>query len=726
MVADTQPKDKRTRKDTPAIAQFRESVAQGNKRREKSDYNKELKAQGVGSTVPASRRASQAATQPTGDDLGELSADEEFDATLAEIQAEEARVNALRAKIAERDGRRFKDLKVMDEAELQQLWDTGGKRKEVVKPAPPARPQTSTSSVQIAGPSQRVLTAPTRAPKERSSTKRKRSTTPVSPESKQATTKTKRGPKSSRSSKKSEADETSEGTNDSDSDAHNKSRSDSGSEKDGGSDSEGESVENDRRSEKASGSGKKARGKTSDFTGKIKKMVDYTTVRVCAKLASTGMFCSAQEYKSIVKRCWARAAAEYGVDHRKPKYALDKKHKQAIRSRVNSFRSRIRDRLRASIANVYKLLVDDRLSPEEAKRRTKRWFPHGFHTKDGAPRGTGHFQHEYLQDAVFETFYTGHNPVGIVYAKWFDPMPLEAIALVCAVIRWVIHQHETGKYVKARMSFEKLREYYEELMDSLTAFKAGKQAERCEWVQETLHVVSMERAGCSVIEEGPKPVDTALQEDDFAEDKPTADELKLISHRRRSNKHQATPTHPNRRTDKEPTSATSPAQSSTHDNNLPPLSGPPSQRSSVAPIRNSTLDDSPRVEPLRTRYSSVSLDHEEMEDSRELTPTPPSRSKPKHPSKATSQVEPDEEEGEEDTETEEEAQEESDGSEEDGEEATESQAPPNKKQKTTPSTGSGKKTGKPTPVAARASGTLTVSKRGSSKKQKPKGNLKIQ
>ncbi|CAE6522047.1 unnamed protein product, partial [Rhizoctonia solani] len=527
-------REKRVSKDTPK----KEGIAADKKRREALQQKKDLKAQGVGSALPASRKATAAA-----ETAAEESSDEEFDATMAEIRAEEARVDALQAKLATRDSLRMKNLRVLDEEELQRLWAMGekdksketekakakakakakSKAKVQAKEQVPAASGDSNSKacylfyVQAMGPAQKIG-APSSAlsPVERAS-KRKRSSSSTPKPSKSAKVKKSQNSKTPQSDAHTDGASTEEG---SDTDGLGEDKDDSETE-------EEEEDDNDTKSKKT-GKGKAGRGKTKDFTGKVKKMVDLTTIRVCAKLAVSGMFCSPRNRKAIVNRCWVRAAEELGVDYRSSKYKLRKAHRQSIRDRVNSFCSQIRDRLRSAIASTYNLLVEGQ-TPQEAEEHVAGLLPNVFHTKVGAEKGLGHFQHDFLQRAMFEAYYTGNNPIGIVYSKWFDPMPLEAIALVCAVTRWVIKNHKSGNYVSSnRMTFEKLREYYDELMESLQAFQAGIQSERCDVVWKAFFVRSMERAGHPVIKQEVKAVVTTLVNSDFAEDIPTAEELKIL------------------------------------------------------------------------------------------------------------------------------------------------------------------------------------------------------
>ncbi|CAE6498606.1 unnamed protein product, partial [Rhizoctonia solani] len=298
---------------------------------------------------------------------------------------------------------------------------------------------------------------------------------------------------------------------------------------------------------------------------------------------------------------------------------------QAIRARVNSFRSRLRDKLKPTIATVYKLVADE-LTPEEAKKKIAALFPHTFHTKVGAAKGRGHFQRGFLQQAVFEAYFTGLNPVAISFPKLFDPMPLEAIALVLSVIKWVIHQHETGKYVKTKMSFEMLREYYTELMKSLKAFQTGKQADRCAIVQKTLYVRSMELAGRPVDKGEAEPTGNVLGDDDFAEDIPTEEELKMLG--RGSTKPRRTSDSPNRsatRATSSPSNTSEGPRATSPDRGSPKPARPGPIEPPHAPSPRSSIRSSP---PCRERASSVSLDFEESEGEREATPTPSTRKRP--------------------------------------------------------------------------------------------------
>ncbi|KAJ1299556.1 hypothetical protein OPQ81_007350 [Rhizoctonia solani] len=426
--------EKRVMKDTSGILQYKESIAADKKRREAAQHKKDLKAQGVGSTIPAGRKAI-GSTQMAADE----SSDKEFNTVQAEIQAEEACVNALRAKLATCDSLCMKKLQLMDEDKLQKLWDKGEKEKSKAKVKAKAKvTETSSSSgskVQVMGPAQKILaTSAVLSPDKRALLKCKQS----SPSPK---------PKKSKSSGRSGTlvqDRTKEGAKhqstqlpklEQDSDSEDENEIEDGSNMEGedeDEDEEGEDEDSNHKSTKTTVKKKAGCRKTKDFTGKVKKMVDYTTICICAKLSVSGMFCLPHEYKATINKCWVRAADEYKVDYQALKYKIRKAHRQLIRNRVNSFCSRICDRLKSAIASTYKLLLVRR-TPVDAQKHIASLLPNVFHTKVGAKKGTRHFQHDYLQDVVFEAYYTSNNPIGLTYSKWFNPMPLEAIALVCAI-----------------------------------------------------------------------------------------------------------------------------------------------------------------------------------------------------------------------------------------------------------------------------------------------------
>ncbi|KAF8673100.1 hypothetical protein RHS04_07683, partial [Rhizoctonia solani] len=406
--------DKCATKDTPGIAQYCKSVEQTKKHQQENKQKKQLNKQGVGLTIPASRKQNTQSEQP---DVDELS-DEDYDKTLAEIQAEEA----------------WK-LKTMDEQELQRLWDKGSAKKVGSKVLTSAASQPANAKVKPIGPSQQIL-----APLKSSSTgkgslgKRKHTSSPD-----QSTPKpqgTKHNSNKKLSSSRWESTNANVCSMDDSEDGSSGEAGLAMDDKDNGNsdmgNGDGNGNGNDSRDKSKSGKG--GWGKTSNFTGAVKKMIDYTTIRVCAKLVSSGMFIPPHKYKALVSKSWVCAAAEYGVDTDSTKYKLQKWHKQAIRACINSFWSQVRDRLKPAIASVYKLLAEGH-TPNEAKEYIQSLFPHAYHTKVGAPPGTRHFQHSFLEEAIFELYYTRNNPVGIAYEKWFDPMPLEAIGFVCAVVR---------------------------------------------------------------------------------------------------------------------------------------------------------------------------------------------------------------------------------------------------------------------------------------------------
>ncbi|EUC55342.1 hypothetical protein RSOL_110880, partial [Rhizoctonia solani AG-3 Rhs1AP] len=688
------PREKCATKEVPESQQYLDDIAKSKKRQEQSQYKKALKAQGAGSTIPATRKSAVISQDTTVED----SPDEEFDPILAEAQAYEATLNTLQAKIATRYAICFKDLRTLDEEELQAMWDNGPSPK--VKETGTSGSQCQNSQVQSVGPAQRILSTPAVSAMEGTAKKRKCSSTPAGSKSKagKADNTKDNGNKRSSNAKKGMKSHAAKVVSDGDDSADGSSGGSGPKEDEDDNDNEGEGSDNE------GGGGTKVkgkRGKTSNFSGVVKKMVDFTTIRVCAKLAATRMFCSAREYTSLVYRCWKHSAAEYGVDAHNAKYKLQKRHMQAV--------------------NPWTVKG---LTPDKAKARIQQWFPHVYHTKVGAPRGVGHFQHDFIPDAVFESYFTGLNPVGIVYKKWFDPMPLPAIALVCAIIVWVINRHKSRRYVAIKMTFEKLHEYYTGIMDSLNAFKSGKQAKRC-----------LERAGVAVDEEESQPAEDTLGDNDFAEDTPTAEELELIS-RKLAKRSKAT-----NHADKSPhiRKSSHGAQSDRSGSVTPGHNSPSLPRQSISPppATSPAAQPTPRLSVTastkdgsagRVRLSSVSLNHEESEpeEYQPPTPTPLHRLRPTN----TQTESPTRDETQDDNETDtEETQKESNMDTED--EADEPQ-PLKKKVKTTPANkfveklvaGSEKKK-RPSPKEARELQKLLLSKSSSSQKAKATTKLKI-
>ncbi|KAG8688912.1 hypothetical protein FRC11_004516 [Ceratobasidium sp. 423] len=374
----------------PGIVQYKESIAMDKKHQEAAQHKKDLKVQGVGSTFPASRKVT-ASTKTAVDE----SSDEEFNIIQVEIQAEEA------------------CLWLMDEEELQKLWDAGetGKLnlKEKVKEKTKAKEKVpasnpSGSKVQAMGPAKKILAALSAlSPVECASAKCK---CPSPWTSK---------PQKSKVHRKSETL-----LLDKDSDLEGKDKVEDKDKDKEESKMEGEDEEDgDGKSTKKLSKGNAGHGKTKDFTSKVKKMVDFATIHLCTKLLTTGMFCLPDEYKVLVNKCWVQAADEYHVDYQSSKYKIWKAHRQMLHLG------------QAQISHCEDLPGEGQ-TPKEAEEHVVGLLPNVFHTKVSTKKGVRHFQHDYLQDTIFEAYYTGNNPIRLAYLKLFHLMPLKAIALSTA------------------------------------------------------------------------------------------------------------------------------------------------------------------------------------------------------------------------------------------------------------------------------------------------------
>ncbi|KAF8751491.1 hypothetical protein RHS01_08599 [Rhizoctonia solani] len=421
----------------------------------------------------------------------------------------------------------------MDEQELQELWDKGSAKKVGSKVLTSAASQPANAKVKPIGPSQQIL-APSKSSSTRKGSlgKRKRASSPD-----QSTPKP-RVPSITPVDKKLSSS-CWESTNTNVCSMDNS--------EDGSSGKAGLATDDKDNSNLDMGNGD-GNGNGNDGRDKSKSLV------------SSGMFIPPCKYKALVSKSWACAAAEYGVDTDGTKYKLQKRHKQAIHACINSFWSWVCDRLKPAIASMYKLLAEGH-TPNEAKEYIQSLFLHAYHTKVGTPPGTRHFQHSFLEEAIFKLYYTRNNPVGIAYEKWFNPMPLEAIGFVCAVVN--------------------------------------------------IQCIYREWAGCSVLKEQPKLAKTTLQEDNFAKDIPTAEELKFLV-QGLLHGHTAPKNAGNclKNLAPSPTNWSNTAQSQT-------TSQPSSLPLPSSPDRANAADGA----NLRERSSSVSLDHKESKDKRKTTPT---------------------------------------------------------------------------------------------------------
>ncbi|KAG9089605.1 hypothetical protein FRC06_001466 [Ceratobasidium sp. 370] len=259
--------------------------------------------------------------------------------------------------------------------------------------------------------------------------------------------------------------------------------------------------------------GRKRKPKTSDYTGVPRKLLNVTFKFSCVHLATTGMFPDPKYYDAIIRKSWKSAAAEIRVNVKN--YPIDDDHVTVLKGRINSFRGRVRDRVKPPVAGVYGLTT---IFGEELKDHVNWLVEKQFYRKPGASSRTGHYEHPFIVEALYQAFFVGRNPPGIRFPKAFNPIPLPAIAFVCALIHFLIEQYKTGEYKESRAECDSISRLHDTHLKNVNKFQECVPT-RCAKLQGNLYKLVMRRtgkviAGADEVVQGP----TILNDDDFGSD----------------------------------------------------------------------------------------------------------------------------------------------------------------------------------------------------------------
>ncbi|KAF8602508.1 hypothetical protein BDV93DRAFT_557510 [Ceratobasidium sp. AG-I] len=231
---------------------------------------------------------------------------------------------------------------------------------------------------------------------------------------------------------------------------------------------------------------------TRDYHGLDKDLVDLAGLHTCVRFSAQGMFKPSNKAAQIMKQCWDNARIELKIS--KNTFPFTDQHLQ-IKSRLNSYRGRVRDKLLPYIINP------------------------------NAPPGTGQYQHSCLETAVYLAFFMGKYNIDVKFPNFCKKLPLKAIAFVCAMTQYIIELFKTGKHVKEKMEFDTLRGHYIVHITSLEAFAMSAQKVHCELVQHRLYTRAMVSAGAEIPQVAPSARNDTLSANDFAVDEPTEEEL---------------------------------------------------------------------------------------------------------------------------------------------------------------------------------------------------------
>ncbi|KAG8693595.1 hypothetical protein FRC08_009020 [Ceratobasidium sp. 394] len=235
---------------------------------------------------------------------------------------------------------------------------------------------------------------------------------------------------------------------------------------------------------------KSTKPKCSDYEGVWCKLIDTTYKLVCARLGHDGMFPEQREYDRLVRKSWATAAKEHLVDVRK--YPMDQDLETCVKRRIGSYRGRVRDKIKPSIASVYKL--SGKKNKKKLAAHVQNLLDGTFHKLPGVAGRSGFYQHPFIAECVYQTYFVGRRPVGVTFPKFFSPIPIPAIAYVAAMVEFLISQYQTGVFKESRAEVGVLAELYDKHLPNISLFQECL-PQKCKKYQGELYAYAMRRAG---------------------------------------------------------------------------------------------------------------------------------------------------------------------------------------------------------------------------------------
>ncbi|KAG9123506.1 hypothetical protein FRC07_014861 [Ceratobasidium sp. 392] len=126
-------------------------------------------------------------------------------------------------------------------------------------------------------------------------------------------------------------------------------------------------------------------------------------------------------------------------------------------TKVPYWRGHGKDKVKLQLAGVYGLDLDDDMA---LKKHVAWLLDKKFYKGPKINRRTGLYEHPFLAVAICLCFFVSLKPAATVAGPKFKPIPVAAIAYVCALIQCFIEQYKTGELVDKKLKFGLLRQNY--------------------------------------------------------------------------------------------------------------------------------------------------------------------------------------------------------------------------------------------------------------------------
>ncbi|QRW20598.1 hypothetical protein RhiXN_05587 [Rhizoctonia solani] len=212
---------------------------------------------------------------------------------------------------------------------------------------------------------------------------------------------------------------------------------------------------------------KKGKSKSSDYQGLVWEILEATLDKVFAILLTEGFFIEPKQLDELIARTWRFCASRVVDDPTLNCYSISINKLRAIKYCITSWQGKLKDAIKPKIPGEYGLTR----APAQGKTKIEKLLNHGFHTQPGAKPRTGYYKHPFLQTACDVTVFTkqkGKPPIGTKFSKMFVKMPLPTIALLCAIIHFLLETyHSNEEEHDDTIVREMLEEYYKDHLDNL-------------------------------------------------------------------------------------------------------------------------------------------------------------------------------------------------------------------------------------------------------------------
>ncbi|KAG9092513.1 hypothetical protein FRC06_011893 [Ceratobasidium sp. 370] len=176
-----------------------------------------------------------------------------------------------------------------------------------------------------------------------------------------------------------------------------------------------------------------------------------------------GVFCGwvKEAYESV----WARTVLHV------PLLKAPQPLKSIIVHHLSWFRGVLKTRICAKIPSLSSLIDPPRTPQDLQVNRTivKQLLPNNFHCRD-MQTSTDPYENPALSMCIAVGFFSGPEPLGMVYKKMFSPLPLPVITMVLTMMQHCLKEWRTGRFIAIELKADRQLKMYDSHLQGLLAY----------------------------------------------------------------------------------------------------------------------------------------------------------------------------------------------------------------------------------------------------------------